>query len=79
MKLPRSGRKWETSCSLEPFITTSIIRVAWLYLVNFAKQLAKNAKVYIIEGFEGCLSIYPELHFQTLVAELQKLQYTNKK
>lgn len=45
---------------------------------KFRKTIGENAKVYIIEGFEGCLSIYPELHFQTLVPELQKLQYTNK-
>ncbi len=44
---------------------------------KFRKTLGETAKVYIIEGFEGCLSIYPENHFQTLMHNLEKLTYTN--
>lgn len=44
---------------------------------KFRKTIGESAKVYIIEGFEGCLSIYPEQHFQTLITKLEKYQYTN--
>lgn len=44
---------------------------------KFRKSIGESAKVYIIEGFEGCLSIYPEEHFQTLIVSTQKLQFTN--
>ena len=44
---------------------------------KFRKTLGENAKVYIVEGFEGCLSIYPEQHFNQLVASMQNLKYTN--
>lgn len=44
---------------------------------RFRQQIGENAKVYIIEGFEGCLSIYPEAHFLKLMEKLNSYEYTS--
>ena len=31
----------------------------------------------MLEGFEGCLSVYPEQHFETLTQSLTQLKFTN--
>ena len=39
----------------------------------------KNEKtLYVLKGFEGCLSVYPPEAFDALVAKLQSLSYTDE-
>lgn len=37
-----------------------------------------GGKIYILKGFDGALSIYPETGFKKLVNELEKLSFNHK-
>ncbi|MFA5283030.1 MAG: division/cell wall cluster transcriptional repressor MraZ [Bacilli bacterium] len=37
-----------------------------------------GSRVYVIRGFEGCLSVYKEADFQTYAASLSNLSFTHK-
>ena len=41
--------------------------------------LSGGSPLYVIKGFEGCLSVYNELEFSSLCESLEKLEYRNKK
>lgn len=44
---------------------------------KFRKSMGEASRVYMLEGFEGCLSVYPEEHFETLTQSLTQLKFTN--
>ena len=44
---------------------------------KFRQEIGVSAKVYIIEGFEGCLSVFPENHFNTMIENLRKYEFTS--
>lgn len=44
---------------------------------KFRHTLGESAKVYVLQGFEGCLSVYPESDFQSLLTTLQSHNYLN--
>lgn len=41
-------------------------------------ELSLSPSLYLLKGFDGCISIYPEEHFQKLVDELNKHSYFSK-
>ena len=40
--------------------------------------LSEGSKLYIMQGFEGCLSVYNESEFQKLINECSSLSYNKK-
>lgn len=44
---------------------------------RFRPTVGEKAKVFIIEGFEGCISIYPQTHFDTLIEKLKSYEFTS--
>ena len=40
--------------------------------------LSEGSLLYILKGFEGCLSVYSEAEFQKLCEEANKISYTKK-
>ena len=40
--------------------------------------LAENAPLYVLKGFEGCLSVYNEIEFEKLTQECEKISFNHK-
>ena len=41
-------------------------------------ELENNSTIYVLKGFEGCLSVYNESEFQKLTAECEKISFNHK-
>lgn len=76
-EITKSGRKWE-NMFFGNYNHNLDAKGRMVVPSKFRNQVGENAKVYIIEGFEGCLSIYPEQHFQKLMDKLQSYEYTSQ-
>ena len=42
------------------------------------EELKENSPLYVLKGFEGCLSVYREAEFLKLTAECEKISFNKK-
>lgn len=42
---------------------------------KFREHVALGSKVYLLSGFDGCISIYPQAQFDTYMAKITSLNY----
>lgn len=42
-------------------------------------ELASETSLYVLRGFEGCISIYTKKHFEKLIAKLEEYSFLDSK
>ena len=42
------------------------------------EELKENSPLYVLKGFEGCLSVYTQVEFLKLTAECEKISFNKK-